>query len=338
MQLDQPRPLGRTGLTCTGASFGAAGIGNLYKAVSSKQAIDVLGAAWECGIRYFDTAPRYGHGLSERRLGDFLRSKPRGSYVISTKVGRMLTPLRGRQPVDYGFVDPLPFEQEYDYSYDGVMRSFEDSLQRLGLDRIDVLYMHDIGRDTHGDANPALQRVAFDGGLRAMTQLRAEGMVGAIGLGVNEVQVCLDALEYADLDAFLLAGRYTLLDHAGARPLVEACRLRGASLVVGGVFNSGILATGPVPGALYDYKPAPAEILNRTAQIQAVCVEFDVALSAAALQFALVSDAVSSVLLGVSSELNLSRNLSGFHTALPNEFWDALVNRGLLQDWTRPAC
>lgn len=338
MRLDQPRPLGRTGLTCTAASFGSSGIGNLYKAVSSEQAASVLGAAWESGIRYFDTAPRYGHGLSERRLGDFLRAKPRDSYLISTKVGRLLTPLRGRQPVDHGFVDPLPFEQEYDYSYDGVMRSFEDSLQRLGLDRVDILYMHDIGRDTHGDANPALQRIAFEGGLRAMAQLRSEGLVGAIGLGVNEVQVCLDALEYADLDAFLIAGRYTLLDHAGARPLVEACRHRGASLVVGGIFNSGILATGPAPGALFDYKPASAEILSRTAQIQAVCVEFNIPLPTAAMQFALASDAVSSVLLGVSSEQNLSRNQSGFQTTLPNEFWDALVDQGLMQNWTRPAC
>lgn len=337
MQPDHARALGRTGLTCTAASFGAAGIGNLYKAVSSEQAAAVLGAAWACGIRYFDTAPRYGHGLSERRLGDFLRSKPRESYVISTKVGRMLTPLRGRHPADYGFVDPLPFEQEYDYSYDGVMRSFEDSLQRLGLDRIDVLYMHDIGRATHGDANPSLQRIAFEGGLRAMAQLRAEGLVGAIGLGVNEVQVCLDALEYTDLDAFLLAGRYTLLDHAGARPLVEACRMRGASLVVGGVFNSGILATGPVEGALYDYQPATADILQRTARIQAVCLEFDIDLPTAALQFVLASDAVSSVLLGVSSERNLARNLSGFRTALPRELWDALVDRELIQGWTRPA-
>lgn len=158
-----------------------------------------------------------------------------------------------------------------------------------------------------------------------------------IGLGVNEVQVCLDALEYTDLDAFLLAGRYTLLDHAGARPLVEACRMRGASLVVGGVFNSGILATGPVEGALYDYQPATADILQRTARIQAVCLEFDIDLPTAALQFVLASDAVSSVLLGVSSERNLARNLSGFRTALPRELWDALVDRELIQGWTRPA-
>ncbi|ODT66433.1 MAG: pyridoxal 4-dehydrogenase [Pelagibacterium sp. SCN 63-23] len=338
MRLDQLRPLGGTGLTCTAASFGAAGIGNLYKAVSSDQAASVLGAAWDCGIRYFDTAPRYGHGLSERRLGDFLRSKPRDSYLISTKVGRLLTPLRGRQPVDHGFVDPLPFAQEYDYSYDGIMRSFEDSLQRLGLDRVDILYMHDIGQDTHGVANTDRQRIAFDGGLRAMMQLRAEGLVGGIGLGVNEVRVCLDALEYADLDAFLIAGRYTLLDHAGARPLIEACRVHGASLVVGGVFNSGILATGPVPGAVFDYEPASDEILHRTAQIQAVCREFNIDLPTAALQFALAGEVVSSVLLGVSSERNLSRNQTGFHTALPNEFWDTLVDRGMIQDWTRPTC
>lgn len=324
------RALGRSGMSVSRISLGAASIGNLYKAVSRGEAEEVLDRAWSAGIRYFDTAPRYGHGLSERRLGDFLRGKGRHEFVLSTKAGRLLTPLRGRPNTDYGFVDPLPFEQEYDYSYDGVMRSHEHSLHRLGLDTIDILYMHDIGVDTHGAGNAALQKIAFDGGLKAMQQLKAEGAVKAIGLGVNEVQACLDALDHADLDCFLLAGRYTLLDHAQATPLLQACTARGASLVIGGVFNSGILATGPVPGALFNYAPAPDEMLERTRRIEMVCKDFGIPLAAAALQFPLASDAVSSVLLGVSNIRNLERNLDGFDVPIPPAFWEALQSNGLL--------
>ena len=318
------RQLGSTGLNVSTASFGGAGIGNLYKPVSNVEAEAVLQASWEAGIRFFDTAPRYGHGLSERRLGDFLRCKPRDSFVLSTKVGRLLTPLRGRPMSDYGFADPLPFEQEYDYSYDGVMQSYEASLHRLGLDRIDVLYMHDIGRDTHGADNDNLQRIAFSGGLKAMIELREQGAVEAIGLGVNEVEVCLEALDYADLDCFLLAGRYSLLDHVGAAPLIDACRERGASLVVGGVFNSGILATGPVPGAKFNYAPACDEVLSEVDKIKNICDRHCVPLATAALQFPLQCDVVSSVLLGVSSVGNLSRNIAGLNASVPENLWRSL--------------
>lgn len=324
------RQIGKTSLEVTTVSFGGAGIGNLYKPVSRDEAETVLDASWNAGIRFFDTAPRYGHGHSERRLGDFLRDKPRDSYVLSTKVGRLLTPLRDRQMSDYGFAEPLPFEQEYDYSYDGIMRSFEASLQRLGLDQIDVLYMHDIGRDTHGAANGHHQAIAFDGGLKAMTELRAQGLVKAIGLGVNEVQVCLDALEHADLDCFLLAGRYSLLDHQGALPLIEACRQRCASLVIGGVFNSGILATGPIAGAMFDYAPAPQHIIERAKHLQRVCEAHGVSLAAAALQFPLRAEAVASVLLGVSSERNLVRNLEGLSATIPDQLWTDLKAEQLL--------
>lgn len=326
----QKRPIGRTGLEVTTASFGGAGIGNLYKPVSRNEAEAVLDASWAAGIRYFDTAPRYGHGLSERRLGDFLRDKPRNTFVLSTKVGRLLTPLRGRENSDYGFVDPLPFEQEYDYSYDGVMRSFEASMHRLGLDSIDIALMHDIGRDTHGEANDEMQRIAFDGGLKAMLRLREEGVVKAIGLGVNEVQVCMDALDHADLDCFLLAGRYSLLDHQDAAPLLEACRQRGASLIIGGVFNSGILATGPKPGAMFNYAPAPQHILDRAKALENICKGHNVQLSSAALQFPLASDAVASVLLGVSSISNLERNIEGLKAPIPDQLWSDLVEQGLL--------
>ncbi|NGP16435.1 aldo/keto reductase [Devosia aurantiaca] len=326
----QTRPLGRTGLDVTAISFGGGGIGNLFKPATRDDAEATLHGSWDAGIRFFDTAPRYGHGLSERRLGDFLRQKPRDSYVLSTKVGRLLTPLRGRTMTDYGFTDPLPFEQEYDYSYDGVMRSFEDSLQRLGLDQIDVLYMHDIGTDTHGDANAHWQPIAFDGGLKAMVELREQGLVKAIGLGVNEVQVCLDAFEHADLDCFLLAGRYSLLDHDSAAPLLEACRHRGASLVVGGVFNSGILATGPKPGAMFNYAPASDEVIAKAQHIERVCAAHGVPLATAALHFPLRHEAVASVLLGVSNTRNLERNLASLDTDVPDALWSDLKAEGLL--------
>ena len=324
------RKIGRTGLEVTEISFGGTGIGNLYKPVSREDSEVVFDASWDAGIRLFDTAPRYGHGLSERRLGDFLREKPRDSYTLATKVGRLLTPLRGRQMGDYGFADPLPFEQEYDYTYDGVMRSFEASLHRLGLDQVDILFMHDIGRDTHGDANDYWQPIAFDGGLRAMTELREQGLVKAIGLGVNEVQVCLDALEHADLDCFLLAGRYSLLDHDSAAPLLDACRRRGASLIIGGVFNSGILATGPKPGAMFNYAPASDEIIARAQRLERICQDHGVALSTAALQFPLRNEVVASVLLGVSSQRNLDRNLEGLAAHIPDQLWSDLASEGLL--------
>jgi D-threo-aldose 1-dehydrogenase len=326
----QTRSLGNSGLDVTTISFGGGGIGNLYKPSTRNDAEAVLDASWNAGIRFFDTAPRYGHGLSERRLGDFLRQKPRDSYVLSTKVGRLLTPLRGRTMTDYGFADPLPFEQEYDYSYDGIMRSFEASLHRLGLDQIDVLLMHDIGRDTHGSANDHRQPIAFDGGFKAMTELRDQGLVRAIGLGVNEVDVCLAALEHADLDCFLLAGRYSVLDHAGAAPLLAACRQRGARLIVGGVFNSGILATGPRPGAMFNYAPASPEILARTQRIEQICLSHGVPLASAALQFPLHSDMVASVLLGVSNQRNLERNLEGLAAKVPDQLWRDLEAQGLL--------
>ncbi|SEQ67211.1 D-threo-aldose 1-dehydrogenase, partial [Faunimonas pinastri] len=281
-------------------------------------------------------APRYGHGLSERRLGDFLRDKPRDSYVLSTKVGRLLTPLKGRTMGDYGFVDPLPFEQEYDYSYDGIMRSHEASLHRLGLDRVDVLYMHDIGRDTHGAENDRLFPIAMDGGIKAMQELKASGDVGAIGLGVNEVAVCLDAFRHADLDCFLLAGRFTLLEQEGAKPLLAECVKRGASLVIGGVFNSGILATGPVPGAKFNYDDAPQGVIDRVKRLQAVAARFGVTLAEAAQQFPLSHPAVATVLLGVSNVRNLQRNLDGFNADIPAAFWDALVDDGLLDPELKP--
>jgi D-threo-aldose 1-dehydrogenase len=321
---EEKRPFGRTGLDLTLAGFGGTGIGNIFSAISTADAWETMEAAWSAGIRFFDTAPRYGHGLSERRLGDFLRTKPRESYVLSTKVGRLLTPLRGRTMTDYGFADPLPFEQEYDYSYDGVMRSHEASLHRLGLDRVDILFIHDIGRYMHGADNDRHFPIAMDGGLRALEELKRAGDIRGYGIGVNEVEVCLAALEYGDFDGFLLAGRYTLLERHKAEPLLDACLQRGASIVIGGVFNSGILVTGPKPDSRFDYAPAPPDVIAEVTRLDSLAKAHNVRLPAAALQFPPRHPAISTVLLGAPRRDMLQTNLTDMQAPIPQEFWDEL--------------
>lgn len=256
------RRIGRTELEVTEISFGAAALGGLYRACPRDQAMETLQAAWGSGIRYFDVAPWYGFGLGERYVGDFLRSQPEDSYVLSTKVGRLMRPVPTDKVPNYGYVDPLPFDADYDYSYDGIMRSVEFSYARLGLNRIDILYVHDIGGYTHGKAlNEHYLGQLLGSGIKALEELKSSGTIKAYGLGVNEVPVCLDVMHAADIDCILLAGRYTLLDRSAVAELLPLCEKKGTSLVVGGVFNSGILATGPVPDAHFDYLPATPDVL-----------------------------------------------------------------------------
>jgi len=318
----ETRKIGHTGLDVTTISFGCAGIGNLYRPVSRDEAEATLAVAWSGGIRYFDTAPRYGHGLSERRLGDFLRDKPAGSYVVSTKVGRLLKAVPESEVPDYGFANPLPFRADYDYSYDGVMRSFEDSLARLGLNRIEILFMHDIGVLTHGaEENARHFRDMMDGGMKALDELKRAGLVQAIGLGVNEVQVCLDTMARTPIDCILLAGRYTLLDRSAETELLARCTEAGTSLIVGGVFNSGILATGAKPGAPFDYEPASEDILERVRGLEAVAARNGVSLAAAAMKFPLMSEAVATVLIGTAKPSSLERNLDLLAETIPDKAW-----------------
>ncbi len=325
------RRLGRTNLEVTTLSFGCAGIGNLYRAIPRSEAEATLQSAWDGGVRYFDTAPRYGHGLSERRLGDFLRDKPREDYVISTKVGRLLQPVPESDVPDYGFVDPLPFRADYDYSYDGVMRSVEFSLARLGLNRVEILYVHDIGVLTHGaEENARHFRDLMDGGMKALDELKSAGAVKAIGLGVNETEVCLEVMARAPIDAILLAGRYTLLDRGAEAELIARCREAGTSLVIGGVFNSGILATGATPGAPFDYEPASADIIRRVEAMEAIAARHGVSLAAAALEFPMKSDVVATVLVGTAKPSSMQRNLDLLDAAIPEAAWaefDALALR-----------
>jgi D-threo-aldose 1-dehydrogenase len=314
----ETRRVGQTDVSVTKLSFGGASIGNLGGIVSDADAEAVVQRAWAAGIRYFDTAPHYGRGLSEQRLGSILAGQPRESYVVSTKVGRVLSPGSQMEEAD-GFVHPLPNAVRYDYSADGIRESFESSLERLGTDRVDIAFVHDIGAYTHGAGGARHMDDLLGSGMGALHDLKASGRIGAIGLGVNESQVCLDVMQHERLDAILLAGRLTLLDRQAEGGLLDLCAEHGTSLIMGGVFNSGILATGPKPGAWFDYAPASQEVLDQVAILQARAEKVGLTLAEASLQFALNHPAACSVLLGTSKVTLLDRNLAAADIALSPE-------------------
>jgi D-threo-aldose 1-dehydrogenase len=327
------RTLGRTGVGITALGLGTAPLGNLYRTISDAAARETLDTAIELGIGYFDTAPYYGFGLSERRVGEALRGQ--ADVVISAKAGRLLKPAPHVDTAGerHGFLSPMPFEPEFDYSHDGILRSHEQSLQRLGLARIDILLIHDIGRQTHGAAHAdKLAQLIHDGGLKALRRLRDEGAVSAIGIGVNEVEICLNLMDRADLDVLLLAGRYTLLEQGAIDELLPRSIKEGVSVVIGGPFNSGILATGvSAPGTpRYNYSPAPAAIRERASRLEAVCASHGVPLVAAALQFPLAHPAVSSVIPGFASAAEVRAGVSHFQTPIPAELWADLQSEGLI--------
>lgn len=320
----QTRKIGQTDLSVTEYSFGAAGLGGLYRECTREAAMETLDAAWAAGLRYFDVAPYYGLGLAERRVGDFLRDKPRDEFVLSTKVGRLLHPVPEGEVPDYSYVKPLNFDVRYDYGYDAIMRSVEFSYARLGLNRIDILYVHDIGVYTHGAAGNAVYvRQLLDSGLKALEELKAGGVIAAYGLGVNEVPVCLEVMRRADIDCILLAGRYTLLDRSAVAELLPLCETKKTSLVVGGVFNSGILATGPVDGAHFDYMPASAEVRDKVGAMERIARERGVPLAAAAMQFPLDNAMVASVLLGTAKPESLKRNMDALRHRMSTDDFSA---------------
>lgn len=322
--------LGNTGLNLTRLGHGTASLGNLYRRVDYDTARATVDAAWNNGIRYFDTAPYYGFGLSERRLGDELRER-KGEYVLSTKVGRLLVPC-GKASDKYGFCSPMPFDPAYDYSYDGIMRSFEDSMQRLGLSNIDIIYMHDIGRITHADRHEQQFAIAMDSGYRAMHELREQGLVKAIGLGVNEYEVCQEAMLHGEYDCFLLAGRYTLLEQTALDSFFPACRKKGISIIIGGPYNSGILAVGTKSRQMltYNYGPAPAEIVQKAARLEEQCERHGVSLAAAALQFPCFHPVVISVIPGLGNPSRVRKTIELMNTEIPVELWHELKASGLL--------
>lgn len=332
MNPSQKRRLGRVDLEVTAFAFGAAPIGNIFRPITEQESDAMVQHAWDAGVRFYDTAPMYGHGLSELRTGHSLRWKRRDDFVLASKVGRVLKPAR-RDTIDFApWVDGAPFTMQFDYSYDGTMRSFEDSLQRLGLERMDVCFIHDIDVFSRGAEQPAVFEQAMDGCWRALERLRSEGLVKAIGVGVNEWQVCHEALKRRDFDCFLLAGRYTLLEQDALDEFLPLCEKRGAAVVVGGGFNSGILATGARPGAKYNYAPAPQPILDKVARIEAVCTAHGVPLPAAALQFVVAHPAIPSFIAGTRTVEQLRQNLAWFSHPIPADFWADLKRQGLLRE------
>jgi D-threo-aldose 1-dehydrogenase len=316
---------GRLQLTALG--LGSAALAGLYAPVGGQEAAATLAASWDAGLRYVDTAPYYGYTRAEHRVGAFLRERPRDEFVLSTKVGRLMRPDASVAAGSDGWADPLPFRPAFDYGRDAILRSAEDSLQRLGLDRVDILFVHDIGRGTHGAAHEAhWDALTRGGGFRALEELRRDGRVAAIGLGVNEWQVLHEAMQECDLDCSLLAGRYTLLEQR-CLPFLDECARRGHAIVVGGPFNSGLLAGQ----AKFDYADAPPELLRRAAALRTACAAFDVPLEAAALQFPLAHPAVVSVLSGMRSPAQVRQNVGWFEQAIPDALWGALRERGLVE-------
>jgi len=329
MELQQ-KGLGRTGLKLSRLGFGGTGLGNLYAAMAEREAIETLDAAYASGLRYYDTAPLYGHGLSELRLGSGLRRFSDPSVVVSTKVGWRLKPTFGG-PTDAGlFQDITAFSRFNDYSYDGAMRSFEDSLSRLGAQRVDILLIHDVDRRNQGNRLPEVFRVAMTGAYRALLSLREQGLIKAIGCGLNEWEACQQFAEAGDFDCFLLAGRYTLLEQESIKSFLPLCERRGIGIVLGGPYNSGILASGAVKGAWFDYAPATDAVLSKVATIQEVCARHNVPLKAAALQFPLHHRCVASVIPGTRSPTELAENLRMLHAPIPAEFWRDLKSRALV--------
>lgn len=332
MKPGDKRPFGRVNLDVTAFAFGTAPIGNIFREIDEATSAGMVDHAWNAGVRFFDTAPMYGHGLAELRTGQALRWRPRDEFVLATKVGRLLKPAR-RASIDFApWVNAAPFEMEFDYSYDGTMRAFEDSLQRLALEHVDIVFIHDIDVFTRGADQPEVFRQAMEGSWRALERLRAEGAVKAIGVGVNEWEVCLEALKQRDFDAFLLAGRYTLLEQDALDAFLPLCEERGAAVLVGGGFNSGILATGATPGAKYNYAPAPAAILEKVAKIEAVCANHGVPLPAAALQFVVAHPAIPSFCAGTRTVDQLDQNLAWFGHPISSDFWADLKHQGLLRE------
>lgn len=326
--------LGNGGIKFTELGFGTAPLGNLYRAISDEDAHRVLEAAWDTGSRYFDTAPLYGLGLSETRVGNFLRGKNRDDYVMSTKVGRLMKVCPPESRTGIGKFFDTPNRQEvYDYSYDGVMRSFEASFERTGLDRFDIVFVHDVDIFTHGSKEASDARIDefMKGGYYALLSLRDQGVIKAFGGGINEWQVCETLARRGDFDLFLLAGRYTLLEQEALESFLPLCDQRGIGIVLGGPYNSGILARGPSDDAQYNYSSAPKEVIDRVRRINALCERHGVRMIEAALNFPLRHPAVVSVIPGGQSVTEVKSNRDILGRDIPAALWSDLKSDGLMR-------
>ena len=329
------RTLGRTGLELTSFGMGSAPMGNLWEHLPEDRVEAAFGAAYYGGVRYFDTAPWYGNTLAEHRLGHFLRQCPPGAFAVSTKVGRVY-----RRPDDPDNVSPgiwaggLPFELRFDYSYDGVMRSYEDSIMRLGLARVDLLVIHDIDVQYHGDdagIEGCFRELEDGGGIKALEELKSSNDIKGFGAGINEGPMITRFLDRFDLDFFLVAMPYTLVDQTPLDDAFPCCADRNVGIIIGSPYASGILATGPVEGAKYNYAPASGEVLEKVRGMQTVCSRYDVPLQAAALQFPLGHESVAAIIPGAVSAEEVEQNLSYFQTEIPADCWAELKTERLLR-------
>lgn len=311
-------------------AFGGAPVGNLYAEVPEAQALDAIRHAWSQGIRHFDTAPYYGFGLSETRLGEALAEVPRDSYTVSTKLGRVIEDAEGRDGRADGFA-VQGRRARFDYSRDGLRRSLEASLRRLRTDYVDILFLHDIGALTHGADHPRILAQALDESLPAMAQMREEGLVGAIGIGVNEQAVCLEVMARFPLDTIMLAGRYTLFEQHASRDVMARAEAAGTSILVAGPYNSGLLGGNDGPGDTYDYAPATPDVRAHAQRFYDVCRETGASVGAAALQFPLAHPAVASVVCGLRSVQEVDAALSRRRDAVPAATWNALRTEGLIE-------
>jgi len=329
------RTLGRTGLELSALGFGGAPLGDLFDEVPEDRAQATLQAAWDAGIRYYDTSPFYGYGKSEHRLGYFLRRQKRQDFALSTKVGRVFKATRNLATFDSGgWVGGLPFEFSFDYSYDGIMRSWEDSLQRTGLNSVELLLIHDLDSFFHDSEQrfSAYLNQLITSGWRALEELRSQGLIKGVGAGLNRMGAMPRLLDAVDLDFCIVAMPYTLLDQAVLDEEFPLCQERDVRIVIGAVFASGILVNGPVEGARYAYAPASEEILEKTRRIEAVCKRHEVPLPAAAMQFPLAHPLVTSIIPGAMAPEHITTNADWFKHAIPGSLWSELKGEGLLRE------
>ncbi|MEO8988366.1 MAG: aldo/keto reductase [Rhodanobacter sp.] len=330
-QASRKHTTGLRGRSLSRLSFGGAPIGNLYESVDDEAAAATVMRAWNQGIRHFDSAPYYGYGLSESRLGVTLQQLERSSYTLSTKVGRRLEDELGRSDHADGFIVDNQ-RACFDYSRDGVMRSLESSLRRLRTDHVELLLLHDIGPLTHGANHPAVLRQALEEALPAMAELRSQGVCDAIGIGVNEEAICLEVMPRFPLDAIMLAGRYTLFEQQHSAQVMAQALLHDVAILAAGPYNSGLLGAAAAPGRFYDYAPADEVTLEKARQFYAICARSDTDVGAAALQFPLAHPAVASVVCGLRSVHEVDRAAERLRTAIPATTWSELRNAGLLLD------
>lgn len=318
------RRISDTDITVTCFGFGGASMGNMYTVAHDDEALEAIRSAYDAKVRYFDTAPMYGFGKSEKLYGSVLKDQPRDSFVLSSKVGRLIVAGKPTpESEETCFVEIDDAYPVFDYSRDGVLRSLEESRKRLGFDKIDIVYIHD------PDVNDCFKQ-ALEEAFPTLAELKSQGIIGAIGAGMNQAEMLCDFAKNADFDCFLLAGRYTLLDQIALKELLPLCQQKNISIIIGGAYNSGILATGAVEGAHYNYAPAPPEIMEKTRKIESVCARFNIPMKAAALQFPFGHPTVVSNIPGVKTRARFEENLSLFTHPIPAEFWTALKEEKLL--------